>query len=522
MTELIGLGSFVDVLLVLHHVILFYENRPGALWDPNAQRQLLRALCLEQEDALRVVQLERELQSADSQARNVHARITATERRWRKALREEAQAEGVLAELSAEQELLDAELQDAAVLDAALQQVDEDRIDARLAYERAKIEREEADGAIERLKYTALLRHYPSMDDTARMVLSRIMTHDRCLVCNAVASGKRRELESQIGRGHCPICGAGPDAQDNIVMVHEFDRAKLDHERERAERAQREEATQFEELQSRISRYEQTLKQLDTVRRSIQARTRKNERLRTQLPETTTSKEYENTLKSLRDEHAEWREVRAYRLQELRLLFAERKDAITSKSAELLEAFAEMIKVLLVEEARLVQVSAEPHYMQAPGQARDRVEVPAYAAEMRAAARPTFVRRRDPSEVSESQRELIDLAFRLALVKVFGGSCTFAMETPEASLDGVAMERVGQALATFAARDENRLVVTSNLTNAGIITALFDGSDAESDVTTRLQRVLNLLEVAAPNGALLEDRERYDALLLEAVSGVGQ
>lgn len=66
LTELIGLGSFVDVLVVLHHVILFYENRPGALWDTNAQRHLLRALCLDRGDASRVAELERQLQSADS------------------------------------------------------------------------------------------------------------------------------------------------------------------------------------------------------------------------------------------------------------------------------------------------------------------------------------------------------------------------------------------------------------------------------------------------------------------------
>ena len=519
LTELIGLGNFVDVLLVLHHVILFYENRPGALWDPNAQRQLLRALCLDQSDALRVVELERALQSADSQARNVKTRITSTERRWRKVIREEAQAEGVLAELSAEQRLLDADLQEAERLDSALQRLDEERKDARLAYERAKLEREEADGAIERLKYTALLRHYPSMDDTARMVLSRIMTHERCLVCNAVANGKRLELESQLERGFCPVCGADRDAQDNIVSVREFDQAKLDRERERAERANREQQAQFKHLQETAGSYEQTLTHLNTVRGSIHVRTNKNARLRTQLPETTTSKEYENTLRNLRSEHAEYEEIRAHRLQELRSLFTERKDAIVSKSAELLAAFAEMVEVLLVEDARLVQVSAEPHYMQVLGQAGDRVEVPAYAAEMKAAARATFVRRADPSEVSESQRELIDLAFRLALVDVFGGSCTFAMETPEASLDGIAMERVGRALAAFAAKGENRLVVTSNLTNAGVITALFDGSAPDSDLETRLQRVLNLLEVAAPNRALEADRERYDGLLVEAVSG---
>ena len=41
--RLMGLGSFVDVLLVLHHLVFFLENRPGALWDQNAQRQILRA-----------------------------------------------------------------------------------------------------------------------------------------------------------------------------------------------------------------------------------------------------------------------------------------------------------------------------------------------------------------------------------------------------------------------------------------------------------------------------------------------
>ena len=192
------------------------------------------------------------------------------------------------------------------------------------------------------------------------------------------------------------------------------------------------------------------------------------------------------------------------------------------KSNELLATFAELIQTLLVEDVRLVEIKTEPRYLQAPGPTQDRVQVPAFAAEMTAADRPGFTRRNDPSEVSESQRELIDLAFRLALVEVFAGTCTFVMETPEASLDGVAMDRVGHALAAFAAKDDNRLVVTSNLTNAGIILALFEGGSREESMASRLERVLNLLQVAAPNRALLEDRDRYNDLLTRAVSGVEQ
>ena len=519
LTGLIGLGSFVDVLLILHHVILFHENRPGALWDPNAQRQLLRALCLDEQDATRVVTLERELQSADSQARNIHAQMNRTEKQRRDALRREAGSERVLAEIEADQRLLDAELKEVERLQGLIEQLDEDRKDARLAHERAKIDREDAAGAIERLKYTALLRHFPSMDDTTRLVMSRIMTDGRCLACNASANEKRIELEQQVARGCCPICGAEPQAQDNVVAPHEFDQAKLERERERAERAKREQETKLQQLHDSTARYDATLKQLESIRRSIQDRRAKDRRLRSQLPDTTTSKEYENVLKTLRSEHGKLLELRTTRLRKLRTLLADRKDAITAKSNELVETFAELVQALLVEKVRLVQVSVEPRYTQAPGQTADRVQVPAYAAEMTAADRPGFIRRKDPGEVSESQRELIDLAFRLALVEVFGGSCTFVMETPEASLDGLAMERVGRALAAFAVKDGNRLVVTSNLTNAGIIAALFDGSDPEAQATSRLERVLNLLQVAAPNRALHEEGERYNALLMDAVSG---
>ncbi len=32
LSRLMGLGTFIDVLLILHHVVLFHEDRPGALW----------------------------------------------------------------------------------------------------------------------------------------------------------------------------------------------------------------------------------------------------------------------------------------------------------------------------------------------------------------------------------------------------------------------------------------------------------------------------------------------------------
>ena len=168
----------------------------------------------------------------------------------------------------------------------------------------------------------------------------------------------------------------------------------------------------------------------------------------------------------------------------------------------------------------MAQTSAEPRYLEAPGRSRDRVRVPAYEVEIDSAVHFEPTPRSDPGEVSESQRELIDLAFRLALVKVFGGSSTFIMETPEASLDEVAMSRVGKALAAFSAQNGNRLVVTSNLTNRGVITTLLDESDPSTAAEERTaRRILNLLQLAAPNQALLDHRARYEDLLHRTVAG---
>jgi hypothetical protein len=521
--ELMGVGSFVDVLLILHHVMLFHENRPGALWDPNAQRQVLRALFLEASDASRLAELERLVQSSDSQARNIQTRITATENDLRDTRQAEEGAEGVLAQLEAEQKLLDADLIEAVRLNSIISELDNERQNVRLDHEKAKVDRQEANGAAERLKYDALLNLYPDMHDTARLVIARILADKKCLVCNADASAKRLEFEKLIAGGFCPICGAPPSDQQNVVPTHRFERAKMRRAQERALLAQLEVDTKEVRLQEIATEYDSALGRLKIVRQAIDDRKARNKRLRANLPNNITSDQLEQALDALRRQLLDWEGRRATHVESLRTLLAQKKQLITSRSAQLMTYFSRMTKRLLAEDARLVQINVQPRYTQAaqPGKP---LSVPAFAAEMTAASRPGYVRRITPSDVSESQRELIDLAFRLALVKVAtsGKASTFVMETPEASLDGLAMQRVGRALSNFSRESQNRLIVTSNLSNAGIITALFGGkTNSRKELRARRERLLNLLEVAEPNRALNQDSSKYKRLLSSAISGSG-
>lgn len=517
--RMMGLGNFVDVLLVLHHLVFFLENRPGALWDQNAQRQILRALCLDKSDASRVVDLERRLQSADSQARNVHTRIEATRTELLELRRHTAATEGVVAELEMEETLLRAETDEARRLEAALTNLDEERKNVRLSHERSKIEREYAEDEAERIKYTILLRYFPSMEDASRLVLSRMLVDGHCLICNSDATQKRQELEKSIAQGYCPACGSEPKKDDWVVPSHEFEQANLESAFARLAVAVADERARANELSNLTTQYRTAVDEFSKVRASVQEREYRGQRLRAEFPSVDSTPEFENTLHALESQYRHWVSIRASLHRDLENLLRDRREDLLAKSDRLMETFASLSRSLLAEEVRLVQVTSEPRYLQSPGDRVDRIEVPAYAAEIVAADHAGLVRRNDPSEVSESQRELVDLSFRLALIQVFAGTSTFVMETPEASLDALAMERVGRTLADFAAIDSSRLVVTSNLTNVGVVSALFGESVPQGNFQVRLGRVLDLMREAAPNHALLENRERYQKLLAAALSG---
>lgn len=523
LTNLMGLGSFTDVLLVLHHVVLFHEDRPGALWDENAQRQILRALFLNKDDARRVALLERQVQSADSQARGINARITATEKDLKEAKKAEAGSTAAAAELEAEQQLLDADEREKDRIDATLFKLEQRRHSIRLEHEKAKIAREEASGAVERIKYSALENLYPNMDEASRLVISRILTQAKCLVCDADAEEKKRELEALLAKGMCPACGASPEEQHNVIGKYKFEQAKLDAALAAANVATTEVATKRRELDEVIAAYDRTLERSMALEAAIDDRKARNRRLLSKLPDGVTSKEIEAALTTLRRQHLDWTARLGGHLRELSKLLSEKEELISSRAAEVMKNFAELTETLLAEPARLAEVKLKPRYLQADKAAGEsRLSFPAYKAEMVAANRPGFVRRDDPSDVSESQRELVDLAFRLSLVRVAapGTPATFVMETPEASLDGLAMTRVGKALSEFASVDGNKLIVTSNLSNAGLITALFGGpSQSDEETRERHEKVLNLLKVAAPNRALELNQPDYERLLEQAVSG---
>lgn len=518
--QLMNLSSFVDVLMLLHFVVFFPERRPGSLWDSNAQRQILRAIFLPKKDAARVAALERDVGSADSLARNLGYALSTQEKQLQAAQAQQAVAPALRAKLRSTQALLDADLAKRQAKEVARTELEEARRNARLEYERAKVESEDSERAIERLKFGALSRLFPGMEDSARLTILTLQSRADCLVCGAHNEQARAEIDDKLRQGICPICNSPPELQEKIVKAHQVEAARIKAARRRANLAASEESAQEKRWSDINVAYNQTIVELQQLTNRIEDLQIKISGITAELPIPSSEiRELERSVAQLRKSVADATGRRAELSARLRRLLATKNKIVVGQAKSLIKKFSKYCKVLLAEEATLTRIEGEAGI----AQAAEQFAVPLFRIDMAAAARPGLTTRFTAQDVSESQRELIDLAFRFALIEIAtnGADSTFLMETPEASLDGIAMERVGKALYSFASARGNRLLVTSNLSNAGIIAFLFGGrTKSARELRDRRSRTINLLSLSAKNRALLGDtRGRYATLLDQALEG---
>ena len=78
--NLVGIGAYGDWILLLRHLIFYFEDRRALIWDGSAQRQILRFLFLSPDTANRWTADEREILELDSRMRNLSAALYKEER----------------------------------------------------------------------------------------------------------------------------------------------------------------------------------------------------------------------------------------------------------------------------------------------------------------------------------------------------------------------------------------------------------------------------------------------------------
>lgn len=144
------------------------------------------------------------------------------------------------------------------------------------------------------------------------------------------------------------------------------------------------------------------------------------------------------------------------------------------------------------------------------------VVMPSFSISMTSSTHAVPQKRVTSDSVSESQKEFLDLAYRMALLDMVcsDGATTLVIETPEASLDSWFMLRAAELMRRFAptgSRPVRNLIATSNINGTAMIPGLLGRLDAEGKWTSAAAndaQFVNLLRLTALSKTLKDAAAR--------------
>ena len=508
--ELVGVWSFGDWILLLRHIVFYFEDRRELVWDPTAQRQLLRILFLPVELARRWSEEEREILQLDSQMRNLRAVLSQETRRVVVTDSKAKSAEDVLTEIKSLNERQEADVAQREDLDEGFTDLESKRQTARLRMLRAEQERETRYRGLERARLMAIEARFPDRSESARYILAQLLTSSKCLFCGNQVPTIAAQLESRISDHKCIVCGS-----DLAEVTHPADSARV------ADSQVSQYVAALQAIEPELAEAQCALREAETeyntviqkgveLDAAIAARSARIKELVQRLPpdEAERLKQHEE-LAILRSRVETMQADLNIKRGAFTKFVKDESRSLVAKAQDIQTTFNLYAKGFLFDDCVLTWSPRRERL----GQSGDMIEFPAFEVELGGTNFPSLVRRSGPGEVSESQREFIDLAFRMALMEIAatGGVGSLVIDAPESSLDAVFSTRAAEVLARFAVPEKhNRLIMTTNLNEGALIPDLIKLTASMQDEG---RRIINLFEIAEPTRATKEMESEYKAAL---------
>jgi AAA domain len=519
------IATFGEWILVLRTLVFFFEDRRSLVWDASAQRQLLRCLLLTPERARQWAEQEREILELDTRMRNLQSAVRREQKETADTQRRIQAAPGVTAALRAAEASSERLKEEQVQLAESLADKDQARHRHRLDALRAQSEHDQALQELERARLSAVESRFPSADESMRYIVARLMSDGECLVCGTKERKTARDrLIAAIDQHRCVICDAPVKTRENSVVDLSVER--ITGMRERVESTAITSATSKKLLDDSARAYDVAIDGLRKCADSLAEIHEQIQSLVSQLPpeEQAARRQYDD-LKGLENRVATMRQT----LKEKREAFAEEmnghREAIRHFAADIKTSFEAAASGFLLEHSGLSWSPVRTPVGQAGGDGAEPVDYPAFAVELSGSDFSTIVRRDGPGDVSESQREFIDLAFRMALIHVAAENKagTIVIDAPESSLDAVFINRAAAVLAHFAnANPFNRLIAASNLAGSELVPAMLIAADADAE--RRKSRLVDLFTTGNPTQAMKQLASEYAshrAALYRKIAGTG-
>jgi predicted nucleic acid-binding Zn-ribbon protein len=523
-----GLTSFDDFVFLLRYVVFFLEDRRSLVWDPAAQGDILGILFGEQGANRReYVQVFNDLLSKDSEYRNM---LSVVNKRKKQAARQAATIDG--GELDRLIRQLDSRRADVVAFNTQKGELAKERDSLRDQIEnrRQDIHDQRAEVALELNNFYQSF--FPQVADAGRYLLSHFEMETGCLVCGNHTKDAMARVNAKLMMNTCPVChspieqGSKPAHDPHVGEEIDARRAKLLELEAQLKSMQtplatadREYAHVSAELVAATTEVASLEGQLEAIGKSVPGALAKRGDLQHDVTV------FEGALNQLEVEHIEL-------ANEFRELATAIDREVQTVSDRIESSFARFISGFLAEDCHISYTTRQSRVGQRS--AGDDFPFPHFVPALTSGVnRTTATVREHGQSVSESQKEFVDLAFRMALLEVAAPDAPsmIILETPEASLDSVFVPRAADLLRRFATRRdgaaETRLIASSNVNREQMIPALFGAypdarfqeqvvdSDAQTappvlPVANRAAHVLDLLTIAVPTRALERFRVPYE------------
>jgi hypothetical protein len=504
--EAAGVHAFGDFLLILRQLIFYFEDRRALVWDPAAQTQLLRALLLEPAEAKQWTALERSALSLDSDLRNTQAVMHRQERTLMPTQTSHANVSDVRVQIAVEEKLQDADMKRQDLLGMRAAELDALLSRCRLDLLRTEQSADAAMRNVERAQLTAIAQAFPSFDESMRYIFAQLVSDGFCRACGKKSENAVQRMQNSLALKRCAICDALLPV-GNIVPASELTIKRIDTAREESGKVQQQLYAAQRAYNETRAEYANNQRDLVTLSDRIEQRFQHLKALSAQLPpEETTYREAQKGLEALKTRL----ETLRAQLAEAQRAFSDFVEVRTKRMHNIAEqqksAFREYAHGFLLEQITLTWSPVQRKI----GQFRDNpyIEFPAFSLDISGSDFVEPVRRDGPDQVSESQREFIDLAFRMALIKVIAAnhSGTLVIDAPESSLDAVFVKRAANVLGRFAlATEHNHLIVTSNILPGDLLPELIRAStDRDHE-----HQIVDLFDIGVPTAAIRMLHQEY-------------
>jgi len=433
LADLAGVASAYDFHILVRYVQFFTEERLPLLWSSSSQFELFKMLFVDYRLSGNLNKLFAEIQAVDSEYRNRTFQYNNRKDQLEASLADAGSgvsaptAEDFLKATEAH-ELAEREWKQVLALNQGLvskrQQLEEELDEAQLALDAELHAFSHADA-------TYISQALPSLDDKLQFLMQGLGSNLGCFVCGKRGKKELHAIGKKLRSNHCFVC----DAQNafktsNVVPIAAVSIRKMERT--------------IEALRSAIAKYQEDLSSLDVetgpgIARLRLATATRNEAVRqlafiqaqmaAELPQDVISQlaiekteldALDEKRKDLADDYKAGVLLVTTAMDDFQL-------AIGQKLAHYAEAF--------LHEKVKVSFTRNSPFKLATGAGS--VNIPTFRVAMTSSTHVAVRERRSATSVSESQKEFLDLAFRMTLLDVLAGdeATMLVMETPEASLE---------------------------------------------------------------------------------------